>query len=95
MSDITRKSIFMQGLKNKISYVFTYKVIKEMETIIDFYEKQLQQRDSVIEEAIKYIKNKKAIINTDYIKLFDLFGINEQGYIDKLLEILNKYKENK
>lgn len=40
------------------------------------------------EKAIEYVKSKKAIINTDYIRIFDLFEIDEQGYTDELLKIL-------
>ena len=40
------------------------------------------------EKAIEYIKSKKAIINTDYIRIFDLFEIEEQGYTNDLLNIL-------
>lgn len=47
--------------------------------------KNLQQR---IDKAIEYIKDKEVIINTDKIRIFDLFEISEQGYIDKLLSIL-------
>lgn len=47
--------------------------------------KKLQQR---INRAIEYLKDKEAIINTDKIRIFDLFEINKQGYIDKLLSIL-------
>ena len=46
---------------------------------------KLQQR---IDKAIEYVKSKKAIINTDYIRIFDLFEIDEQGYTDELLNIL-------
>lgn len=41
-----------------------------------------------IDKAIEYVKSKKAIINTDYIRIFDLFEIDEQGYTDELLNIL-------
>ena len=40
------------------------------------------------EKAIECIKSKKAIINTDYIRIFDLFEIEEQGYTNDLLNIL-------
>lgn len=46
---------------------------------------KLQER---IDKAIEYVKSKKAIINTDYIRIFDLFEIDEQGYTDELLKIL-------
>ena len=51
----------------------------------------IQTRDSyerAIDKAIEYISNKKAIINTDVIRIFDLFGIDEQGYTNELLDIL-------
>jgi len=40
------------------------------------------------EKAVEYIKSKKVIINTDYIRIFDLFEIEEQGYTNDLLNIL-------
>lgn len=51
----------------------------------------IQTRDvyeRTIDKAIKYVSNKKAIINTDVIRIFDLFEINEQGYTNELLDIL-------
>lgn len=51
-------------------------------------EQQLKKKDEVINKAIEYISNKKAIIDTDVIRIFDLFEIDEQGYKDKLLQIL-------
>ena len=59
---------------------------------------ELQQENKQLKEnkrkAIEYIKSKHAIIDTDYIRIFDLF-VNrvEQGYINELLEILED-KEN-
>lgn len=41
-----------------------------------------------VDKAMEYISNKKAIINTDVIRIFDLFEIDEQGYIDELSNIL-------
>lgn len=54
---------------------------------------QVKKQKEVIDKAIEYISNKKAIINTDVIRIFDLFEIDEQGYTNELLEILNKVKK--
>lgn len=53
----------------------------------------IQTRDvyeRTIDKAIEYVSNKKAIINTDVIKIFDLFEIDEQGYTNELLDILKE-----
>ena len=50
--------------------------------------RQVQKQKEVIDKAIEYISNKKAIINTDVIRIFDLFEIDEQGYTNELLDIL-------
>lgn len=58
---------------------------------LDLYVGTLHENNKLvkrIDEAIDYIKSKKAIINTDCIRIFDLFKIDEQGYTDKLLDIL-------
>lgn len=49
-----------------------------------------QQLRKVIDKAIEYISNKKVIINTDVIRIFDLFEIDEQGYTNELLDILKE-----
>lgn len=49
---------------------------------------QVKKQKEVIDKAIEYISNKKAIINTDVIRIFDLFEIDEQGYTNELLDIL-------
>lgn len=69
----------IENLKNIISSVKEDFLNANSEAI------ELQQR---IDKAIEYVKSKKAIINTDYIRIFDLFEIDEQGYIDELLNIL-------
>lgn len=50
------------------------------------YSEVKKQKD----DGIKYIKSKKAIINTDYIRIFDLFEIDEQGYTEELLRMLGE-----
>lgn len=59
---------------------------------IDFKE-QIKKQKEVIDKAIEYISNKKAIINTDVIRIFDLFEIDEQGYTNELLDILKEVSE--
>ncbi len=51
-------------------------------------QKENKKQKEVIDKAIEYISNKKAIINTDVIRIFDLFKIDEQGYTNELLDIL-------
>lgn len=55
--------------------------------------RQIKKQNEVINKAIEYISNKKAIINTDVIRIFDLFEIDEQGYTNELLDILKKVSE--
>lgn len=55
-------------------------------------QKENQKQKEVINKAIEYISNKKAIINTDVIRIFDLFEIDEQGYTNELLDILKEVK---
>lgn len=52
---------------------------------------QLQQRDSVIEEALYYISNytSKSEVNISGLPKCNIF----KGSIDELLDILNKYKK--
>lgn len=54
---------------------------------------QVKKQKEVIDKAIEYISNKKAIINTDVIRIFDLFKIDEQGYTNELLDILKEVKK--
>jgi hypothetical protein len=56
-------------------------------------EQQCKKQKEVIDKAIEYISNKKAIINTDVIRIFDLFEIDEQGYTNELLDILKEVKK--
>lgn len=55
---------------------------------LDSLEIKLKKQKEVNDKAIEYISNKKAIINTDVIRIFDLFEIDEQGYTNELLNIL-------
>ena len=64
--------------------------IEFMLKINEELEQQCEKQKEVINKAIEYISNKKAIINTDVIRIFDLFEINEQGYTDELLDILKE-----
>ena len=61
---------------------------KTVDDYVDSLEDKNQKYKEVIHKAIEYVSNKKAIINTDVIRIFDLFEIDEQGYTDKLLDIL-------
>ena len=56
------------------------------------WKEESQRQKEVIDKAIEYISNKKAIINTDVIRIFDLFKIDEQGYTNELLDILKEGK---
>lgn len=69
-NEINRKSVFMAGLKKKFGYVFTTQDLEEVEIIIDWYEKQLQQ----LERDNKLLKELKAkFIDDDGMELtYDL-----------------------
>lgn len=88
MNEMNRKSIFMTGLRNKVSYVFTNKDLKEVETIIDFYEKHLKQRDEVIDRA----KKQTHFIDEQLKKYVTPIPSKE---IADLLDILNNKGDNK
>ena len=64
-------------------------ILKDNESL----EQQCKKQKEVIDKAIEYISNKKAIINTDVIRIFDLFEIDEQGYTNELLDILKEVSE--
>lgn len=68
----------------------TDEYVKQLEQEIDNLEQQVKKQKEVIDKAIEYISNKKAIINTDVIRIFDLFEIDEQGYTNELLDILKR-----
>lgn len=74
--------------KNRKEYQETYKDVREE---IKVYKLQLQQRDSVIEEALYYISNytSKSEVNISGLPKCNIF----KGSIDELLDILNKYKK--
>lgn len=55
--------------------------------------KENKKYKEVIDKIDKYISNKKAIINTDVIRIFDLFEIDEQGYMNELKDILKEVSE--
>ena len=63
--------------------------------MINMYEEKIQKKQAIIDKAIEYISNKKAIINTDVIRIFDLFEIDEQGYTNELLDILKEAQNEK
>lgn len=67
--------------------------VEVIDNIFYLFGQQCNKQKEVIDKAIEYISNKKAIINTDVIRIFDLFEIDEQGYIDKLLDILNEVEK--
>lgn len=66
-----------------------FKVAEENTRLLE----QVKKQKEVIDKAIEYISNKKAIINTDVIRIFDLFEIDEQGYTNELLDILKEMGE--
>ncbi len=75
-------------MKNGVfSLEYDKETLKDM--VLELQEESQKQKE-VIDKAVKYISNKKAIINTDVIRIFDLFEIDEQGYTDELLKILNE-----
>jgi len=54
----------------------------------DYLKEKINNLQQRIDKAIEYIENKEVIINTDKIRIFDLFETEKQGYIDKLSRIL-------
>lgn len=81
-----RASKKMEELQQRIDYLERSNDRRES-TILELRE-EITKRDEKINKAIEYVSNKKAIINTDVIRIFDLFEINEQGYTNELLDIL-------
>lgn len=78
---------------NGIIYIDGIDIIKKVSELSKendrLYLENKRQKE-VIDKAIEYISNKKAIINTDVIRIFDLFEIDEQGYTNELLDILKE-----
>ena len=78
--EITRKSIFLSAWKNKIGYSLNYKDIKELETMIIYYETQLKKQKEINSKAIEYIKEKQKIqykFALSHIECDDLLEILE------------------
>lgn len=73
-------------------YLIPKDEFKELFNEMINWKEESQRQKEVIDKAIEYISNKKAIINTDVIRIFDLFEIDEQGYINELLDILKEGK---
>lgn len=73
-------------------YLIPKDEFKELFNEMINWKEESQRQKEVIDKAIEYISNKKAIINTDVIRIFDLFEIDEQGYINELLDILKDGK---
>lgn len=65
-------------------------VRQDNEPTYEQLQQQNKKRKEIINKAIEYISNKKAIIDTDVIRIFDLFKIDEQGYTNELLDILKE-----
>ena len=77
------------NVESKTNGYIDYNDVIDILSSDDLYN-ELKKQKEVIDNAVKYISNKKAIINTDVIRIFDLFEIDEQGYTDELLKILNE-----
>lgn len=71
-------------------YLIPKDEFKELFNEMINWKEESQKQKEVINKAIEYISNKKAIINTDVIRIFDLFKIDEQGYTNELLDILKE-----
>lgn len=76
---MNRKDIFISGFKSKIGYSFTYKDLTEFETVINFYEQQVQKQKEVINNIQNFIK--------EFHKNRNTFKWNEQDYIDVILKL--------
>lgn len=74
-------------------YLIPKDEFKELFNEMINWKEESQKQKEVINKAIEYISNKKAIINTDVIRIFDLFKIDEQGYTNELLDILKEVSE--
>lgn len=72
-----------EGIKY-VAVQFYVDAIDENRMLWTENEKLLQR----IDKAVEYIEDKKVIIDTNSIRIFDLFEIEEQGYKDDLLNIL-------
>lgn len=70
-----------------------YEKIKKLKIQLEEHKQENKKLKEAINKAIEYVSNKKAIINTDVIRIFDLFEINEQGYTNELLDILKEVSE--
>lgn len=71
-------------------YLIPKDEFKELFNEMINWKEESQKQKEVIDKAIEYISNKKAIINTDVIRIFDLFEIDEQGYTNELLDMLKE-----
>ena len=88
---LSKGKININGKEYDIPHEVAEFIIYETSTRDDI----IQTRDvyeRTIEKAIDYVSNKKAIINTDVIRIFDLFEIDEQGYTNELLDILKEVR---
>ena len=71
-------------------YLIPKDEFKELFNEMINWKEESQKQKEVIDKAIEYISNKKTIINTDVIRIFDLFEIDEQGYTNELLDMLKE-----
>lgn len=83
------KEELIRNINNKHTLDLALKILEERQSLLNGSLK----KEEIINKAIEYISNKKVIINTDVIRIFDLFEIDEQGYTDKLLDILKEVSE--
>lgn len=87
---IDRKDIFMSGFKSKIGYSFTYKDLNEFETIIDFYEQQVQKQKEVIDKLKRYINGCLELTPNEDRNVTDNILDNEFKYLLKILKEVSK-----
>ena len=101
---ITQSCIFNGKKESELNYRVTLNLVEELRqknkelkkciiadsNKIHYWVDKCEKLEKILDEIREYISNKKAIINTDVIRIFDLFEIDEQGYISDLLQILDK-----
>lgn len=83
---MNRKDIFMNGFRSKLTYPFSHKDLAEFETIINFYEGQIQKYKEVIEKVIDYI-NDVSRYTDNYFDLDNNLWIREVEILDILKEV--------
>ena len=90
------QDLFFELKQVLVQYSPKWNTLCDIEQYIQNLQHQLEEKDKVIDEAIEYAKNTKAI---EYGESLDKYGreffINEFWFIKDILKILEKDKEVK